>query len=164
VAPSPGSSTLLGETAAISRPADQRDPFPIYTLLRNAGLSEADTLEVGDLLLRRIRSRLAKKALADGPVAAALYQNDMEVRKRTNELLVAEEIAKIDFSRYELRTMDKSLHLGLAPKPEKGPVIAKTRLPDGTREDFVVLERPTLEQPGPVVLKSRKDGRVHRNT
>jgi hypothetical protein len=161
VAPSPGHSTLLGGSADPSRPADLRDPFPIYTLLRNAGLSESDTLQVGGLLMRRIRARLAKKALADGPAARAAYLTDHNVRKRINEMIVAEEIAKIDFTQYELRSLERSLQLGLVEKPKKGPMIARTAGPGGP-ETFEILELPTSDDPR-TTLKSRKDGRVHRH-
>jgi hypothetical protein len=159
----PRSSTRISGPAGTSQPADQRDPFPIYTLLRNAGLSEADTLEMGDLLMRRIRARLALKAATDTPEQRLRYRNDPQARIPINQMIVAEEIARLDFSQHELKVIDKSLDLGLVAPPEKGPLIAKTTLPDGTRENFEILERPTPGDPRQTIIKSRKDGRVHRH-
>jgi len=158
----PSRSTLLGGAAPVSRPADQRDPFPIYTLLKNAGLSQEDILEVGDELLACIRKRIRDKALTDDADQARRYLNDPDYRAEVNKLIVAEEIARFDFSHSELRKIDQGLNIGLTEPEPKKPAVARTIGPRGP-EEFTILERPAPGEVGPVVIKSKKDGRVHRD-
>src|SRR5262245_14724441 len=114
--------------AGIPAPA-QKDPFPIYTLLMNAGLSPADVRRCGDAILKAMYERLKRKALSDNADERALYKNDRAHRVKVNQEIVRECIAELRFSEPELAKLDAGLRLGLiAPRP-KGPLIAHATHP-----------------------------------
>lgn len=128
--------------ADASSPADQSIPIPLYTYLRNAGLSPDDVRRDGDEIWRRIRARIAVQALSDDADKRRRYMRDWQYRRHVNMAAIAEVIVDYGFNAAERTALDEGLRIGgIAPVAEKPKnLIARTVGPNGEEQEFEVLE------------------------
>jgi len=150
----------VGESRTAS---DQGTTIHIYTLLKNAGLSDRDVNEVGDELWRRIKLRVAKLAASQNVDERLRYcensRRGKRVRERTNKQIVAEEFLAMRFTRDELARVDAGLLLGLPGTPERnGRKFAKVTGIDGRPQEFEVLTEQLGAGVERTLLKDRRTG------
>ncbi len=160
----PGEALLVEHGAAPGTPADQRDPFPIYTALQGLGMSPNDVMEVGDDLLRRVRAKIILRARQDDDAGDRFrYLNDRSHRQRVNEQATADAMVEMGFDSDELRQLTRALGLPveIVSAEKKGPKTATAQGADGP-ETFEFVEEPEHGEVGPTVLRSLRDGKVHK--
>lgn len=149
--------------APAGKPADQRDPFPIYTVLDGIGLSDADVLAVGDRILSIIRAKIKFKALNDDRGLHFRYINDANYRSLVNQEVTAEALMEIGFSSEELTRIRNGLRLShtIGTTPEKKAQTAVAQSEGGQRTEYEFLKKPDKGKAGPTVLKNKSTGKVH---
>jgi len=131
------------DPAPQSQPArDQQTAIHIYTLLSNAGLSDADILDVGDELWKRIKLRVAKLAASQDRDQRLRYCHDKSYREQVNMQIVGEEFLAMKFTRDEIARIDEGLRLKLlGPTERTGRRFAKVTGVNGEPREYEVITK-----------------------
>ncbi|MHC4505819.1 MAG: hypothetical protein ACYTFI_21155 [Planctomycetota bacterium] len=129
--------------------------LPLATYFANAGLSEADAVDLDHYVRRELVERLKRKAGADGPAERLLYMNDPEYRVRIHREMIADILLHVGFTSEELRVIDKALNLNLHPEDEKTVATVEGAAGEDT---FSVVEETRGPGGKRYVLKNERTG------
>lgn len=166
-------STLIGTGAEESRPADSRIPLAVYTLFKEAGLSDKDVLEAGDEFWRDVKAGLACHAgsrdaderlryfegLAEGSTLAQIKRGGA-YREQVNQAVCGAAFLKLRFNRAELAGISKNTKLGLVTGVRTGRRFATITDDTGNSDRYELIEEQRKDGGKKTIIKNTRTGLV----